>query len=323
MLLCPKCRSSLKREKNRYVCPHGHSYDIARQGYTHLIIHSQKEGGDNKEMVHARTRFLEQGYYRCLREKLAAIAADLKPSVIVDAGCGEGYYTEAVAGCCEKTYAFDMSKYALMKCARRSPRLHCFVSSIFDLPLSDHSIDLVMNVFAPFAADEFVRILKPGGYILRVEPGEHHLYELKEIVYDHVYLNQSSPILDERFSLVREWKTDDVISVEGQDMIEALFQMTPYYYRSPKEGVFRGIRTFGDIVSAGETIAYVGDTPITATIDGMIRGMLHEGLYVPEGFKVADIDPRGKAADYTTPSDKAYAIAGGVLECVDSFFSGR
>ena len=72
MLLCPKCRSSLKREKNRYVCPHGHSYDIARQGYTHLIIHSQKEGGDNKEMVHARTRFLEQGYYRCLREKLAA-----------------------------------------------------------------------------------------------------------------------------------------------------------------------------------------------------------------------------------------------------------
>ena len=50
MLLCPKCRSSLKREKNRYVCPHGHSYDIARQGYTHLIIHSQKEGGDNKEM---------------------------------------------------------------------------------------------------------------------------------------------------------------------------------------------------------------------------------------------------------------------------------
>ena len=93
--------------------------------------------------------------------------------------------------------------------------------------------------------------------------------------------------------------------------------------RSPKEGVFRGIRTFGDIVSAGETIAYVGDTPITATIDGMIRGMLHEGLYVTEGFKVADIDPRGKNADYTTPSDKAYAIAGGVLECVDAFFSGR
>ena len=51
--------------------------------------------------------------------------------------------------------------------------------------------------------------------------------------------------------------------------------------------------------------------------------MLHEGLYVTEGFKVADIDPRGKGADYTTPSDKAYAIAGGVLECVDAFFSGR
>ena len=58
-----------------------------------------------------------------------------------------------------------------------------------------------------------------------------------------------------------------------------------------------------------------------ATIDGKLRGLLHDGLTVPEGFKIADIDPRGEEADHLTISDKARAIAGGVLEAIDGFVS--
>lgn len=90
---------------------------------------------------------------------------------------------------------------------------------------------------------------------------------------------------------------------------------------SSASGVFRGVKTFGDIVKAGDVIAYVGDVPQTTMIDGMVRGMLHDGLQVCDGFKIADIDPRGEGIDYTSPSDKARAIAGGVLEAVDSFFA--
>lgn len=90
--------------------------------------------------------------------------------------------------------------------------------------------------------------------------------------------------------------------------------------RSPAEGIFRPVRTFGDIVKAGDIIAYAGDVPVRSEIDGMVRGMLHEGLPVTEGFKVADIDPRGEGVDYTHVSDKARCIAGGVLEAVDHFF---
>lgn len=91
--------------------------------------------------------------------------------------------------------------------------------------------------------------------------------------------------------------------------------------RSPCKGVFKGVKTFGDIVKKGDVIAYVDDTPILATIDGMVRGMLRSNLEVTEGFKVADIDPRGEGIKYNEPSDKARAIAGGVLEAVDSFFN--
>ncbi len=75
----------------------------------------------------------------------------------------------------------------------------------------------------------------------------------------------------------------------------------------------------GDIVQAGDTIAYVDDVPQKTIIGGMLRGLLREGLVVPSGFKCADVDPRGEEACYTLPSDKAMAIAGGVLEAVDSF----
>lgn len=89
--------------------------------------------------------------------------------------------------------------------------------------------------------------------------------------------------------------------------------------RSPGEGIFYSDKKLGDIVKAGDCIATVDDQPVLATIDGMLRGLLNNGLLVTKGFKVADIDPRGKEAQFTTASDKAKAIAGGVLEALDHF----
>ena len=91
--------------------------------------------------------------------------------------------------------------------------------------------------------------------------------------------------------------------------------------RSSASGVFKGVKTFGDIVEAGDVIAYVGDAPQHTLISGMVRGMLHDGLEVCEGFKIADVDPRGSGVDYTSVSDKARCIAGSVLEVVDSYFA--
>ena len=85
---------------------------------------------------------------------------------------------------------------------------------------------------------------------------------------------------------------------------------------SPCCGIFKATKKIGDIVKKGEVIAYVGSQEVYASLDGMIRGLLHDGLYVPEHFKISDIDPRGENADYLTCSDKARALSGSVLEAV-------
>ncbi|MFA6732873.1 MAG: selenium-dependent molybdenum cofactor biosynthesis protein YqeB, partial [Sphaerochaeta sp.] len=88
---------------------------------------------------------------------------------------------------------------------------------------------------------------------------------------------------------------------------------------STTSGVFSSTCAIGDLVTKGQVIAKVGEEDVIATIDGKLRGLLHNGLSVPPKFKIADIDPRSELADHTTISEKAMAIAGSVLEVLDGF----
>ena len=85
---------------------------------------------------------------------------------------------------------------------------------------------------------------------------------------------------------------------------------------SPAAGVFRSDRAIGDIVSAGDVIGYAGDSPMCTQIDGCLRGLLANGVQETEGFKCADVDPRGDASYINYISDKATSVGGGVLEAL-------
>ncbi|MFZ5916124.1 MAG: selenium-dependent molybdenum cofactor biosynthesis protein YqeB [Chloroflexota bacterium] len=86
--------------------------------------------------------------------------------------------------------------------------------------------------------------------------------------------------------------------------------------RAPAAGCFSGLAAIGQRVLAGEAVAEVAGQPVVAHIDGVLRGLLHDGLTVPAGLKVGDVDPRGVVAHCFTISDKARAVGGGVLEAI-------
>lgn len=85
---------------------------------------------------------------------------------------------------------------------------------------------------------------------------------------------------------------------------------------SPADGKIDVIHDIGDLVEEGETIAVVNGKEVTAKIPGMIRGMIQNDSIVFKGMKIGDVDPRGKDAKCFYISDKARAVAGGVLEAV-------
>jgi xanthine dehydrogenase accessory factor len=86
--------------------------------------------------------------------------------------------------------------------------------------------------------------------------------------------------------------------------------------RAPVGGVFWGKRAIGEQIEAGEVVAFVDDTPIPSQLSGVVRGLIYTGLRVHAGMKVGDIDPRGVVSHCFTISDKALAIAGGVVEAI-------
>ena len=86
--------------------------------------------------------------------------------------------------------------------------------------------------------------------------------------------------------------------------------------RAPVGGRFLGKKRIGDRVAKGEVVAEVGGVPLEATISGVLRGILHDGLAAEPNMKVGDVDPRAARESYLTVSDKARAIAGGVLEAI-------
>jgi len=86
--------------------------------------------------------------------------------------------------------------------------------------------------------------------------------------------------------------------------------------RASAEGRVRHVCNIGDIVTKGQTVAYVDKVRVAAPIDGVLRGIIHDGVYVKRGMKMGDVDPRGEVRNCFTISEKALAVAGGVLEAI-------
>ncbi len=86
--------------------------------------------------------------------------------------------------------------------------------------------------------------------------------------------------------------------------------------RAPREGTVRCVRAIGEIVRAGDVLATVDDEQVVAPIDGILRGLIHDGVVVAKGLKIGDVDPRAEREYCFSISDKALAVGGGVLAAI-------
>lgn len=247
---CPLCQIPLERAGSAYRCSGGHSFDIAREGYVHLLPPNQKHSalpGDDRGMVKARREFLSKGYYQPLLNTICIqiLTFSGEAPVILDAGCGEGWYTAGVhealrtAGKRPRMAGTDISKFALRAAAKRQGEIEFAVASSYRLPLQSESADILLDCFSPLALEEFHRVLKPGGYFLYVVPGPRHLWELKELLYGRPYPNEEKETPYAGFTYQRIIPLDETIALSCREDIQNLFQMTPYFWKTPRSGTER------------------------------------------------------------------------------------
>lgn len=240
---CPVCKKELSLDGRTYKCENNHCFDCAKQGYVNLLQSNKsksKRHGDDKLMIEARTEFLNTDSYKPLCDLMCELLQKYIPqnACVLDAGCGDCYYTEKIEkALAEKNASIagvDISKFALIAAAKRSKNIRLAVTSVFALPVADNSCDAVLNVFSPFAPDEYRRVLKNGGVLLRVIPLENHLYSLKKAIYDNPLKNPEENNEIDGFELAESRELKYSISLNNNSEIESLFKMTPYYYKTSR-----------------------------------------------------------------------------------------
>ena len=247
ILKCPVCGGRISGDANgKSLYCNGirrHCFDISAKGHVNLAV-GHSGGGDSKEAVRSRSTFLEKGYYRPFADKLCEmISGYVKSGILIDAGCGEGYYTNLVARECGlSTLGFDLSKFGAEHGAATAKREGITnsafaVASVYDMPVFDECADAVMNLFAPCAEDEFMRVLKPGGILLVVGAGKDHLFGLKKTVYNEPYKNDPRNDLPSRMRHIDSVKVRFDIELHNKEDRMALFAMTPYFYRTSRKDV--------------------------------------------------------------------------------------
>ena len=238
---CPVCGKTLYGDKT-LKCENNHSYDTNKHGYLNLLmsnVASSKRHGDDKLMVLARSEFLEKGFYAPVRAALTdALLRHASPNMrILDAGCGEGWYTAHFAKELDSyspvVAGVDISKDALRQAAKRG-LTNLAVASTAKLPVANSSCQAVLNIFSPPELKEFHRVLSEEGVLIRALPMENHLLGLKEAVYDTALLNPA-PITElDGFALLHAQPVQYTIELSNSNDIWNLFTMTPYYYKTGK-----------------------------------------------------------------------------------------
>jgi len=253
-LICPLCRGLLSRNNNRLHCSGRHSFDVARDGYIHLLPVQKKRSrvpGDDKMMVAARRRFLDGGHYQRLSDTVnrqvhrrLSLPAPGRVAM-VDVGCGEGYYGARLQaylqgkGLDTDFIGVDISKFACRAAAKRNCSIEWLVASSSDIPVADQCADLVLCLFSPIQGPEFKRCLHSDGKLIVASTGPLHLLELRERLYDSVDTKILDPnrALAGQFCEIPQSKIDIQYRIElrERDSIQDLLAMTPHYWRAPAE----------------------------------------------------------------------------------------
>jgi len=262
-LACPVCAEPMDADGAVLRCRSGHSFDVAREGYANLLPGGARPGtADTAAMVSARAAFLASGHFAPIADALSsAVAAALSPRAagcVLDVGAGPGYYAAAVLEALpgRAGLALDISKHAARRAARAHERLAAVVCDAWSrLPVQTGAAAVVLDVFAPRNADEFHRVLAPGGVLVVVTPTPRHLEELASALpmvrVDPDKADRLGRTLGERFVEVASEPVDRVLELSRDDAVR-LVAMGPSAHHA-------------DLADVGERAARI-PAPIAATL---------------------------------------------------------
>ena len=216
-------------EDGRIACDNNHSFDVAKQGYVNMLTHAV-QSMYTKELFTSRKEVLEGGLYDDVQRALASYVKE--GETVLDTGCGEGTH---LARICELSGAFgigiDLAKEGIIEAARHYKNEAWIVGDLAKSPFPAATFEAIFNILSPANYDEFKRLLKPNGRVIKVVPAEGYLTELRQQLFadseKESYSNtQTVARFTEAFTHVEQQRVTTTMAI-APELVPHLLKMTP------------------------------------------------------------------------------------------------
>ena len=258
---CPHCKEPMQVEADgRLQCENRHSFDVAKQGYVYMLakpINSMY----SKELFDSRHHIITSGLYDRVQQKIAEVIG-ITGAKILDTGCGEGSHLARICTRLEGAtgVGIDISKEAIIAAAKFNPGQIWCVGDLAKSPYQAESFDIILNFLSPANYEEFARLLKTGGKVIKVVPQENYLKELRMQAFADTekenYTNESTVArFKEQFKNVTVERITYTMPLAESD-VPKLLQMTPIgWHVENKDAIsLREITIDLDILVGTETV---------------------------------------------------------------------
>lgn len=246
---CPLCRESMETDHLSFVCTRGHRFDLSKNGYLNLLPHAD-QSIYSKALFSAREKVCRAGFFDPLLNKITEEILCRRPDAqalrILDAGCGEGSHLIHIVQRLERQRAgsddsdaagstvavgIDISKEGIRQGAAQVSDIIWCVADLASLPLKSEQFDIVLNILSPANYDEFNRVLKKNGILIKVVPEQDYLQEIRRAVFESSerlpYLND--PVVQgfyARMKNARQQRLEYQIFPD-REFLENILKMTP------------------------------------------------------------------------------------------------
>lgn len=232
LFACPICTQAITvSEEGKMSCTNNHSFDVAKQGYINLM-HRPVASMYSKELFEARQQIIVSGLYDKMQQTIASLIGTEMP-VMLDTGCGEGSHLQRICALLENSVGIgiDIAKEGILAAAKFYEGPIWCVGDLANSPFQEQSFDTILNILSPANYDEFKRLLKPGGKVIKVVPQAGYLKELRAQAFadseKESYSNEQTVMrFKESFDHVDVLRITYTMPLEAS-LVPKLLEMTP------------------------------------------------------------------------------------------------
>lgn len=248
LLICPYCQEHLTITEYTMACHNHHSFDVSKKGYINL---ASTKGDDhyNHAFFEARKTMLHDGLFLEIENNIQSLINEHtlsnKTLTLLDAGTGEGALLSSLYLKFKKVHptfiGLDLSKEAIAMATSEEGNIGWLVGDLANIPLQNQSVDIILNLFSPANYNQFKRVLKPKGYLIKVIPQENHFREVRKAIKMEAYDKGKTELIKETLSEYCEVKSSKRLSYRfplTSQQQELVISMSPLSsHKPPKIGM--------------------------------------------------------------------------------------